>query len=96
MKAIRAHEWCGPRDLVIDEIDQPQPGQGQIVVRVNSAGLNFPDLLIITGKYQFKPALPKSGFGPVCAPPVTTPIALMRVSQNENTMSPGDTSRMFS
>ena len=60
MKAIRAHEWCGPRDLVIDEIDQPQPGNGQVLVRVNVAGLNFPDLLIITGKYQFKPALPFS------------------------------------
>jgi NADPH2:quinone reductase len=60
MKAIRAHDWCGPRDLVIDEIDQPQPGAGQVLVRVNSAGLNFPDLLIITGKYQFKPALPFS------------------------------------
>ena len=60
MKAIRAHEWCGPRDLVIDQIDQPQPGNGQVLVRVNVAGLNFPDLLIITGKYQFKPALPFS------------------------------------
>lgn len=60
MKAIRAHEWCGPRNLVVDEIDQPQPGDGQILVRVNAAGLNFPDLLIITGKYQFKPALPFS------------------------------------
>src|SRR6185295_18291216 len=60
MKAIRAHEWCGPRDLVIDEIDQPQPGPGQILIKVNSAGLNFPDLLIISGKYQYKPALPFS------------------------------------
>ncbi|MFY9555848.1 MAG: NADPH:quinone oxidoreductase family protein [Blastocatellia bacterium] len=60
MKAIRAHEWCGPRDLVIDEIERPQPGDDQILVRVNAAGLNFPDLLIITGKYQFKPALPFS------------------------------------
>ena len=60
MKAIRAHEWCGPRDLVIDDIDRPEPGTGQILVRVAAAGLNFPDLLIITGKYQFKPALPFS------------------------------------
>jgi NADPH:quinone reductase len=60
MKAIRAHEWCGPRDLAIDEIDRPEPGNGQILVRVAAAGLNFPDLLIITGKYQFKPALPFS------------------------------------
>jgi NADPH2:quinone reductase len=60
MKAIRAHEWCGPRDLTIDEIELPQPGIGQILIRVNVAGLNFPDLLIITGKYQYKPALPFS------------------------------------
>src|ERR1041384_4331924 len=60
MKAIRAHEWCTPRGLTIDEIDQPQPADRQILVRVNAAGLNFPDLLIITGKYQFKPALPFS------------------------------------
>ena len=60
MKAIRAHQWCGPRDLVIDDIDQPEPGQGQILVRVSVAGLNFPDLLVITGKYQFKPSLPFS------------------------------------
>ncbi|HSQ19956.1 MAG TPA: NADPH:quinone oxidoreductase family protein [Blastocatellia bacterium] len=60
MKAIRAHDWCGPRDLVIDEIDQPQPSDRQVLVRVNVAGLNFPDLLIITGKYQFKPTLPFS------------------------------------
>jgi NADPH:quinone reductase len=60
MKAIRAHEWCGPRGLVIDDIDRPEPGNGQILVRVAAAGLNFPDLLVITGKYQFKPALPFS------------------------------------
>src|SRR5438309_4905611 len=60
MKAIRAHEWCGPRDLVTDDIDRPEPGTGQILVRVAAAGLNFPDLLIITGKYQFKPSLPFS------------------------------------
>ncbi|MEK6321358.1 MAG: NADPH:quinone oxidoreductase family protein [Acidobacteriota bacterium] len=60
MKAIRAHEWCGPRDLAIDEIEQPRPVEGHILVRVNVAGLNFPDLLIISGKYQFKPALPFS------------------------------------
>src|SRR5262245_11841335 len=60
MKAIRAHQWCGPRDLVVDEIEKPEPGGGQILVKVKVAGLNFPDLLVITGKYQFKPALPFS------------------------------------
>lgn len=60
MKAIRAHQWCSPRELVVDEIDIPQPGEGQLLVRVNTTGLNFPDLLVISGKYQFKPALPFS------------------------------------
>ncbi|HJZ69258.1 MAG TPA: NADPH:quinone oxidoreductase family protein [Blastocatellia bacterium] len=60
MKAIRAQEWCGPRDLVIEEVPRPEPNAGQILIRVNAAGLNFPDLLIIAGKYQLKPPLPFS------------------------------------
>lgn len=60
MKAIRAHQWCSPRELAVDEIDIPEPGERQILVRVNATGLNFPDLLIISGKYQFKPELPFS------------------------------------
>lgn len=60
MKAIRAHEWCGPSDLSFDEIEQPQPADGEVLVKVNVAGLNFPDILIISGKYQFKPPLPFS------------------------------------
>jgi len=60
MKAIRAHQWCTPRELVVDDIEIPEPGEHQILVRVHATGLNFPDLLIITGKYQFKPALPFS------------------------------------
>jgi len=66
MKAIRAHEWCGPRDLVIDEIDIPEPGENQVLIRVKVAALNFPDLLVISGKYQFKPALPFSPGFEIC------------------------------
>lgn len=60
MKAVRAHQWCGPRDLVIDEIDRPEPKAGDVLVKVGAAALNFPDLLIIGGKYQVKPPLPFS------------------------------------
>jgi NADPH:quinone reductase len=60
MKAIRAHQWCSPRELSIDDIEVPTPGERQILVRINATGLNFPDLLIISGKYQYKPALPFS------------------------------------
>jgi len=60
MKAIRAHEWCQPRDLVMDEIERPEPGPREVLVKVESAALNFPDILLIAGKYQVKPALPFS------------------------------------
>ncbi len=58
MKAIRAHEWCEPDGLVIDEVPVPEPSENQVLVKVQSAALNFPDILLIAGKYQFKPPLP--------------------------------------
>jgi len=39
-------------DLVIEERDDPQPAAGQVVVDVHAAGINFPDLLVVAGKYQ--------------------------------------------
>src|SRR6185369_12739096 len=58
MTAIRAHEWCKPRGLVVDEVQRPEPQPEQIFVKIHTAGLNFPDLLLIAGKYQVKPDLP--------------------------------------
>jgi NADPH2:quinone reductase len=58
MKAIRAHEWCDPQGLVMDEVEQPLIGAGEVLIRVRVAALNFPDVLLIAGKYQVKPPLP--------------------------------------
>lgn len=58
MKAIRAHQWCEPKDLRIDEVERPKPQAGQVLVKVRAAALNFPDILLIAGKYQVKPPLP--------------------------------------
>lgn len=58
MKAIRAHEWCDPQGLVMDEVERPAPGAGEVLIRVRAAALNFPDVLLIAGKYQVKPPLP--------------------------------------
>jgi len=58
MRAVRAHQWCEPRGLTIDEIDRPKPNEGEVLVKINSASLNFPDILLIAGKYQVKPPLP--------------------------------------
>jgi NADPH2:quinone reductase len=60
MKAIIARHWGQPRDLVMDEVDRPEPNEGEVVIRVHSAALNFPDILMISGKYQVKPPLPFS------------------------------------
>ena len=58
MKALLTTELGLPEKLVIAEVPDPIPGPGQVVVDMKAAGVNFPDALIIQGKYQFKPALP--------------------------------------
>ena len=60
MKAILAHEWCEPEGLVMQEVARPDPGAGEVLIRVHAAALNFPDVLLISGKYQVKPPLPFS------------------------------------
>lgn len=58
MKAVVCVEHGMPEKLVVKEIDTPEPGRGQVRIRVEAAGVNFPDTLIIQNLYQFKPALP--------------------------------------
>jgi NADPH2:quinone reductase len=51
----------GPPDLLeLRDLPSPEPGDGDVVVSVKAASLNFPDVLIIQNKYQFKPPLPFS------------------------------------
>jgi NADPH2:quinone reductase len=58
MRALLCKELGPPERLTIEDIDPPQPGPGEVVVDVRAAGINFPDTLIIRGRYQFKPELP--------------------------------------
>ena len=58
MKALRSHAPGGPDTLVIDELPEPVPGPGELVVRVRAAAINYPDVLIIEDKSQFKPPRP--------------------------------------
>ena len=60
MKAVLCKHYGPPSDLVIEEVPSLKAGEGQVVVAVHACGVNFPDTLIIQGKYQFKPALPFS------------------------------------
>ena len=65
MRAVLCREHGLPVSLVVEDIPSPRPGPGEVVVSVKAAGVNFPDTLIIQGKYQFKPALPISPGGEV-------------------------------
>ncbi|HQR20235.1 MAG TPA: NADPH:quinone oxidoreductase family protein [Burkholderiaceae bacterium] len=58
MKAIQCVEWAGPEKLVVAEVPLPEPGAGEVRVRVEAAGVNFPDALIVQKKYQVQPPLP--------------------------------------
>ena len=50
----------GPADMVVEEVEEPEPQAGEIIIRVMAVGLNFFDTLIIVGKYQYRPAPPFS------------------------------------
>lgn len=58
MRAIVCSELGPPSKLAVADIEDPIPAPSEVVVDVVAAGLNFPDTLIIEGKYQFKPDLP--------------------------------------
>ena len=58
MQAVICHAWGTPDTLTVESYPLPQPAKGEVRLRVRAAGVNFPDTLIIQGKYQFKPELP--------------------------------------
>jgi NADPH2:quinone reductase len=60
MQAILCTRNGSPDDLVLRELPDPIPGDGEVVVKVKAAALNFFDTLIVAGKYQFKPEFPFS------------------------------------
>ncbi len=58
MKAIRFHEFGGPEVLKLENVAEPEPGIGQVLVRARAAGINPVDTYIRSGTYAFKPELP--------------------------------------
>jgi NADPH:quinone reductase len=63
MKALLCTQWGLPETLVVQDLPDLTPQDGQAVVDVHAAAVNFPDTLIIQNKYQFKPPLPFSPGG---------------------------------
>src|SRR5579872_4763017 len=65
MKAVLCKAYGPPESLVVEDVEPLQAGKGQVVVSVKACGVNFPDTLMIQGKYQFKPAMPFSPGGEI-------------------------------
>jgi NADPH:quinone reductase len=58
MKAIRVHEFGGPEVLKLEEVATPEPGAGEVLVRIHAAGVNPYDTYMRAGTYALKPLLP--------------------------------------
>ncbi len=58
MKAVQCHAYGLPETLSLDEIGMPEPAAGEVLINVRAAALNFPDVLMIQGKYQSQPPFP--------------------------------------
>ncbi|MBC7669755.1 MAG: NADPH:quinone oxidoreductase family protein [Gemmatimonadaceae bacterium] len=65
MKAVLSKAVGGPETLVLEELPDPVAGPGQVVLTVKACGVNYPDVLIIEDKYQFKPQRPFAPGGEV-------------------------------
>jgi len=58
MKALQCVELGGPEKLVVNDVADPEIAEDHIIIEVKSASVNFPDVLMIQGLYQFQPPLP--------------------------------------
>ena len=82
MRAARVTRLDGPASVTVDEIDEPVAGEGELLVDVHEAGVNFPDVLLTKGLYQFKPDLPFV-LGSECA-------GVVRAAPEGSAFRPGD------
>ena len=65
MKAVLTKEVGGPETVVVENIDTPAPGKGEVLVDVAACAINYPDTLMIRDLYQFKPERPYSPGGEI-------------------------------
>jgi len=58
MKALQCVELAGPEKLIFGDVEDLKPSAGEVLVHVKAASVNFPDVLMIQGLYQFQPPMP--------------------------------------
>ncbi len=70
MRALRCNAYGSPETLVMEDLPDPVPGEGEVVVDVVAAAANFPDVLLVADQYQIHvpvPFTPGSEFAGMCA-----------------------------
>ena len=83
MKAALCTHYGPPEEMEVRDLPPPVAGKGQVLISVKSCGVNFPDVLMIQDKYQFKPALPFSPGGEVAG-------IVKAVGEGVTNVKPGD------
>ena len=58
MRAVVLRETGGPEQLAVTEVAEPDPGEGEVLVHIRAAGINFADVLVRGGRYPQAPELP--------------------------------------
>jgi len=83
MKAMLCTHYGPPEELELRELPSPKAGKGQAVITVKACGVNFPDVLLIQDKYQFRPPLPFPPGGEVAG-------VIKEVGEGVTNVKPGD------
>jgi len=83
MKALLSLEPGGPESLHVEDVAEPVPGPGELLVRVRACAINYPDVLIIEDKYQLKPPRPFAPGGEIAG-------EVLAVGEGVSGWSPGD------
>ncbi|HWB45017.1 MAG TPA: NADPH:quinone oxidoreductase family protein [Hyphomicrobiaceae bacterium] len=83
MKAMLSKQVGGPETLVLEDVSDPKPGLGEVVMAIKACGVNYPDFLIIEDRYQFKPERPFAPGGEVAG-------VVESVGPGVTSLKPGD------
>jgi NADPH2:quinone reductase len=83
MRAVMCRAWGSVDDLVVDDVAEPTPGTGQVVINVAASGVNYADAIMVAGRYQTKPPLPFS-------PGLETAGVVARCGEGVTRFRPGD------
>ncbi|WP_421827974.1 NADPH:quinone oxidoreductase family protein [Larkinella sp.] len=83
MKAVLCRQYGPPETLTVEETASPKASPGKLVIQMKACGVNFPDTLMIQGKYQFKPPFPFSPGGEVAG-------VVKEVGEGITHVKPGD------